>query len=125
MAPAAGKYPVFIESQPPCAPLCKMASIIECIDTLVVMEASAIKEHTKSFSQVLIPSVQSKNGVVALNNAHRYNGGEARLLDASGRLLDRASIREGKAIFKSKKYAMGKVLFVTLDNQTTLRCLIR
>jgi len=71
MAPAAGKYPVFIESQPSCAPLCKMASTIECIDTLVVEGSAAIKGQAGHFINGTAPLVRKNNGSLVFYNAER------------------------------------------------------
>jgi hypothetical protein len=121
MAPAAGKYPVFIESQPSCAPLCKMASTIECIDTLVVKGSAAIKRQPGHFVNGATPSVRKNNGSLVIYNAEYLNGGAVRLLDASGRLLDRAFIVEGKAVFNAEKLLTGKIVFIAIENGTALK----
>jgi hypothetical protein len=121
MAPAAGKYPVFIESQPSCAPLCKMASTIECIDTLVVEGSAAIKGQAGHFINGTAPLVRKNNGSLVFYNAERLNGMNARLLDAMGRLLDRAFIVEGKAIFNVEKLSTGKIVFIAIGNGSAWR----
>jgi hypothetical protein len=122
MAPAAGKYPVFIESQPSCAPSCKMASTIECIDTLVVKGPAAITGKAMHFPKGAMPSVRTINGSLVLYNAEHLNGGDARLLDAMGRLLDRAFIVEGKAVFNAEKLPTGKIVFIAVGNGSAWKC---
>jgi hypothetical protein len=121
MAPAAGKYPVFIESQPSCAPLCKMASTIECIDTLVVTGPAAITGQAGHVQNGAAPLVRKNNGSLVLYNAERLNGLNARLLDAMGRLLDRAFIVEGKAIFNVEKLSTRKIVFIAIGNGSAWR----
>jgi hypothetical protein len=120
-APAAGKYPVFIESQPSCAPLCQIASVITCIDTLVVKGSAAIKGQAGHFVNGATPSVRKNNGSLVLYNAGCLNGGAVRLLDASGRLLDRTFIVEGKAVFNADKLSTGKIVFIAVGNGTAWR----
>ncbi|MGB7567063.1 MAG: hypothetical protein WBM07_04330, partial [Chitinivibrionales bacterium] len=115
-APSAGKYPVFIESQPSCAPLCQIASVITCIDTLVVKGPASISPRAVPSADGTMLSLRKNNGLLEVINAESFNGREARLLDASGRLLDQANIVGGKAIFQAKKLSTGRVVFIVIDN---------
>jgi len=122
-APKAGKYPVFAESLPIDCPTCAAAPLpnIECIDTLVVKDVAFIKDRPMSGAKGPFFSVRKINGTVVLSNANHFNGREARLLDAQGRLLDRAFIASGMAVFKVKRYAMGRVVFISLGNGAAWR----
>jgi hypothetical protein len=122
MAPAAGKYPVFIESQPSCAPICQIASVITCIDTLMVKGSAAIKGQAGHVQNGAAPLVRTSNGSLVLYNAERLNGLNARLLDAMGRLLDRAFIVEGKAVFNTEKLSIGKIVFIAVGNGSAWKC---
>jgi hypothetical protein len=123
-APSAGKYPVFFESRPSCYPICDVSLFTGCIDTLVVKGVSAIKEYAKHYANGTPPSLRRINGLLILYNAVNFNGKEARLLDARGRLLDRACVVEGKAIFKPKRFSIGKVILIAINNEAAWRYMI-
>jgi hypothetical protein len=114
---SAGKYPVFIESQPTCAPVCQIASVIVCIDTLVVKIPTAVAPRARNFADEATLSVQRKSGLLVLASAGNFNGVEARLLDASGRLLDRAHITGGQAIFRAHSITTGKIVFIAVGER--------
>jgi hypothetical protein len=125
-APAAGKYPVIAERLPIDCPTCGVSlPDIECIDTLVVTGPAAIKGRVINGASGPIASVRKFNGAVVLYNAGDYNGREARLLDAQGRLLARAYVVAGKAVFDSKKLSSGKVVFISIGNKAAWRCAIQ
>ena len=64
------------------------------------------------------PLVRKNNGSLVLYNAVRLNGLNARLLDAMGRLLDRAFIVEGNAVFKAEKLSTGNIVFIAIGDVT-------
>jgi len=67
------------------------------------------------------PLVRKNNGSLVLYNAERLNGLNARLLDAMGRLLDRAFIVEGNAIFNVEKLSTRKIVFIAIGNGSAWR----
>jgi len=115
-APSAGRYPVFIESQPSCAPICQIASVIICIDTLVVKGPASISSHAMPSADGTMLSLRKNDGLLEVINAESFNGREARLLDASGRFLEHANVVNGKAIFPACKISAGKIVFVNIGN---------
>lgn len=124
-APAAGKYPVFIESQPSCSPLCAIASAIECIDTLVVKGNVAVAGRSTTFGNSKTASVRKLEGLLILNIADNFNGREARFMDARGRLLSRAYVASGKAVFNAKMLSKGRFVFVAIGNEAAWQCLVQ
>jgi hypothetical protein len=124
-APSAGMYPIYLESRPSCYPICDVPSITGCVDTLVVKGASAIKGYAKHYANSKPPSLRRINGLLILYNAANFNGKEARLLDVTGRLLDRACVVEGKAIFKAKRFSIGKVFLIAINNEAAWRYMIQ
>jgi hypothetical protein len=98
-----------------------MASTIECIDTLVVKGPAAINGQAGHVQNGAAPLVRKNNGSLVLYNAERLNGLNARLLDAKGRLLDRAFIIEGKAVFNAEKIPTGEIVFIAIGNGTAWR----
>jgi hypothetical protein len=125
-APAAGKYPVIAERLPMDCPTCGVSlPDIECIDTLVVTGPASIKGRVINGASGPIASARKINGTVVLYYADNFNGKEARLLDARGRLLARACVNAGKAVFNTRPLSPGKVVFISIGNKVAWRCVIQ